>query len=122
MVGWGEGGGFGHDRNMGAGARGVKEFFPNCILDNAEFGNTVLRRDRPVYYGGSMCVAPAPAPAPDVSRERPPEIVVSPAMIDAGLEEFRSHHYGGDTRYMLESVFREMAYASVSASVISSSK
>jgi len=55
-------------------------------------------------------------------RDRPPEIVVTPAMIDAGLEEFRSYHYDSDSRLMLESVFRAMAYASVSASVTIPSK
>ena len=55
-------------------------------------------------------------------RDRPAEIVVSPAMIEAGLEELRSHHYDGDSRCMLECVFRAMVYASVPASVIISSK
>lgn len=40
------------------------------------------------------------------------DIVVTDSMIDAGLEAIREHHYGDDLRYMLESVFRAMAYNS----------
>ncbi len=41
---------------------------------------------------------------------------VTPSMVDAGMEEFRKHHYDGDVRYMLESVFRELHSASFTAS------
>ncbi len=41
------------------------------------------------------------------------QIVVTPEMIVAGLEEFREHHYDIDTAYMLEAVFRVMSYASL---------
>lgn len=44
-------------------------------------------------------------------HDRPLEIVVTPQMIEAGLEEMREHHYGEDVRYMVECVFRAMAYA-----------
>ena len=39
------------------------------------------------------------------------EIEITPAMIAAGLEELRDHNYAGDTDYMLECVYRAMAYA-----------
>jgi hypothetical protein len=42
-----------------------------------------------------------------------PEIPVTEAMIDAGLEIFREHHYDTDIRWMLESVFRAMVYESI---------
>ena len=57
-----------------------------------------------------------------VERDRPAEIVVTEEMIEAGLEEFLSHHYGCDPRFMLESIFRAMAYASPAASAIIPSK
>lgn len=38
-------------------------------------------------------------------------IAVSTAMIAAGLDAFREHHYAGDINYMLECVYRAMAYA-----------
>lgn len=44
------------------------------------------------------------------------EIEVTPAMIDAGLEELYQHHYGEGLRHLLESVYRAMAYARVCAS------
>ena len=39
------------------------------------------------------------------------EIEVTPEMIEAGLEELSEHRYGSDARYVLESVYRAMAYA-----------
>ena len=44
------------------------------------------------------------------------EIEVSSAMIDAGLEQLREHHIGEDLGYVVETVFRAMAYLSPSAS------
>ena len=43
------------------------------------------------------------------------EIPVSDLMIEAGLEAFREHHYDSDVRYMLECVFRAMAYEGLHA-------
>ncbi|MDR7116817.1 hypothetical protein J2X41_002717 [Caulobacter sp. BE254] len=43
------------------------------------------------------------------------EIDVTPAMIEAGVTEFRKHCYGDDTSYRLERVYRVMAYVSASA-------
>lgn len=55
-----------------------------------------------------------------IRRDRPAdeieEIEVTPAMIEAGINEMREHHYEGDVRYMLESVYRAMAYSKRSAS------
>ena len=48
----------------------------------------------------------------------PGEISVTPRMIAAGLAELREHHYDDDAEYMLECVYRAMAYASFSASSI----
>lgn len=39
------------------------------------------------------------------------EIVVTEQMIDAGVEELRDRGYGDDLRYVVETVFRAMAYA-----------
>lgn len=50
------------------------------------------------------------------------EILVTKRMIDAGMEELAEHHYAGDIPYMLECVFRSMAYASDPASLIKDSK
>jgi len=45
-------------------------------------------------------------------KDRPAlEIEVTQAMIDAGLCELREHHLGDDLGYMVESVYRAMAYA-----------
>jgi hypothetical protein len=44
------------------------------------------------------------------------EMVVTGAMVDAGIAEFREHNYDGDVRYMLEAIFRAMAYANLEAS------
>jgi len=57
------------------------------------------------------------------ARDKPTaEIKVTSEMIEAGLEELREHDYAGDTRYMLECIYRTMAYASASASPIIASK
>lgn len=40
------------------------------------------------------------------------EIKVTPEMVKAGMEELHEHNYGGDLPYMLECVFRAMAYES----------
>lgn len=42
-----------------------------------------------------------------------PEVKVTCDMLSAGLEEFGQHRYGDDTKYMLESVYRAMFYASL---------
>lgn len=57
-----------------------------------------------------------------ISAERLNGIVVTPAMIEEGLAEMSEHPYNGDTTYMLESVFRAMAYASPLASSMRDSK
>ncbi|EQB06210.1 hypothetical protein [Sphingobium baderi] len=43
------------------------------------------------------------------------EVLVTPEMVEAGMEELRDHHYGDDIRYILECVYRAMAYESASA-------
>jgi hypothetical protein len=55
-------------------------------------------------------------------HDRPAEIVVTQEMVNEGLDELARHHYCDDIRYILECVFRAMAYASPSASVITRSK
>jgi hypothetical protein len=40
------------------------------------------------------------------------EIVVTPEMLLAGLDELQSHSYAEDLPYILETVFRAMAYKS----------
>ena len=51
------------------------------------------------------------------------EIEVTPAMIAAGVEEMMQHHFGSETAYVLECLYRAMAYAALSAaSPISRSK
>jgi hypothetical protein len=50
------------------------------------------------------------------------QIEVTPAMIEAGQAEMSEHHYGGDTAYMLECVYRAMAYASRDASATNNSR
>lgn len=49
-------------------------------------------------------------------------IDVTPQMVEAGLAEFRDHRYDTGVRYMLESVYRAMAYANLDASSTSPSK
>ena len=53
-----------------------------------------------------------------IPRDRPAQIEVTETMIDAGREEFQRHHYDADVGWMLESVYRAMAYASLDASSI----
>lgn len=55
-------------------------------------------------------------------RQAGAEIEVTPEMIEAGLEELYQHRFGSDLRYVLEVVYRAMAYSSVSASLINSSR
>lgn len=43
-------------------------------------------------------------------------IAITPEMIEAGLGELREHHYDTDVGYMLECVYRAMAYAKPAAS------
>ena len=50
------------------------------------------------------------------------EIEVTETMITAGLEELREHQMGCDLGYLLECVFRAMAYARASASDTSAFK
>ena len=50
------------------------------------------------------------------------EIVVTDAMIEAGVDEFSQHRMCDDIKYVLESVFRAMSYSSLRASLISASK
>ena len=38
------------------------------------------------------------------------EIVVTEAMIEAGINEFYDFRFGEDMRFVLESVYRSMAY------------
>jgi hypothetical protein len=45
-----------------------------------------------------------------------PQIVVTYEMIAAGLDELRDHKIGDDLAYIVENVYRAMAYASVPAS------
>jgi hypothetical protein len=49
-------------------------------------------------------------------RELIPEIVVTPEMVNAGIEELREHTIGEDWNYVLECVFRAMAYENLDAS------
>lgn len=51
-----------------------------------------------------------------------PQIIVTSAMVDAGMEELREHHWGDDLRHVLESVYRAMAYVSLPASSTKDSK
>jgi hypothetical protein len=50
-------------------------------------------------------------------RDRPAivEIEVSPAMVQAGMEELGEHRLLDDMAYVLECVYRAMAYESASA-------
>lgn len=41
-----------------------------------------------------------------------PQIEVTPEMIEAGMDELSEHAYTGDLKYMIECVFRAMAYVS----------
>lgn len=50
------------------------------------------------------------------------EIVVTQAMIDEGVAEYQQHANGSDVRYVVESVFRAMAYESIAASSTNLSK
>lgn len=50
------------------------------------------------------------------------EIVVTQDMIAAGIEELRQHRLPGDWPYLLECVFRAMAYAKLSASSIKAAR
>lgn len=56
------------------------------------------------------------------TRQAGAEIEVTPSMLEAGLDELREHSFAGDLPYVLESVYRAMAYASRSASATSSTK
>ena len=47
------------------------------------------------------------------------EISVSDAMIAAGIDEIQSHKIGADLGYIVECVFRAMAYVKVEASASS---
>ncbi len=49
------------------------------------------------------------------------EIEVTNEAIRAGIEEMRQHNLGDDWGYVLECVYRAMAYESVSASSIKDS-
>ena len=42
--------------------------------------------------------------------EKKQEIVVTDAMIDAGLDELSEFKFGEDFRFVIESVYRAMAY------------
>lgn len=54
----------------------------------------------------------------EITQPKGPALLVeiTPEMIAAGLEEMREHRLGDDPAYVLESVFRAMAYASPFAS------
>ena len=58
----------------------------------------------------------------DQNVEKKQEVVVTEAMISAGLSEMSEHNYNVDTAYMLEAVFRAMCYAKSPASFTSSDK
>lgn len=45
----------------------------------------------------------------------PDEIEVTPAMVSAGLDELREHSFGDEPSYVLESIYRAMSYAALSA-------
>ena len=49
------------------------------------------------------------------------EIEITDAMTEAGMDELRQHQLPGDWPYVLECIFRAMAYESPSASLIISS-
>lgn len=56
-------------------------------------------------------------------EEEKDEVEVTPAMIEAGLEELRQHSFGEELPYLLECVYRAMAYEALApASVTSASK
>ncbi len=55
-------------------------------------------------------------------RARSVELPVTPEMVEAGLAELRQHNFGDDVRYMLECVFRAMAYESLDASATNPAK
>jgi len=46
------------------------------------------------------------------ANDIPGGILVTPEMLAAGLEELSEHHFGDDLGWILESVFRAMAYES----------
>jgi hypothetical protein len=50
-------------------------------------------------------------------RTTPIEIVVTTEMVDAGIETLYEFNYGEDPRYIIECVFRAMAYESPLLSV-----
>ena len=56
--------------------------------------------------------------ADDSNRQAGAEIEVTKEMLDAGLEVLCEHTYGGDARYMVECIYRQMAYAFDRASSI----
>lgn len=51
------------------------------------------------------------------SDDRPalPTIEVTPEMVEAGLDQLREHTIMGDMTYMIEAVYRAMAYAARSS-------
>ncbi len=49
-------------------------------------------------------------------RDRPDEIEVTPAMIAAGKEALREYSFADDMGYVIECVYRAMAYARADAS------
>lgn len=56
-----------------------------------------------------------PIIVPAERGREPVEIVVTEAMVEAGMAELREHRMGDDPRYVLECVFRTMAYAGMGA-------
>jgi hypothetical protein len=75
-----------------------------------------------VGYSGLTCPPPWEDSGEHGLKDVTPEIVVTDDMVDAGLNELREHHHTDDLRYVLECVYRAMAYASLSASTTSDSK
>lgn len=56
------------------------------------------------------------------SRQASAQIEVTPQMIEAGVEEMREHNIGDDLGYVVEVVYRAMAYESRPASSTSDDK
>ena len=51
-------------------------------------------------------------PVPDSRQAGTAEIIVTEGMVTAGLRQMHEYSYGEDIRYVLEAVFRAMAYES----------
>lgn len=47
----------------------------------------------------------------NMDQRRMPVVEVTEVMVDAGMSELVEHSFGEDRRYILECVYRAMAYA-----------